>query len=124
MAMYYPSIPFLDSELGAYPNLVYMERSSNKIFGQLSYRWGECRSLTMLRLSNNNLTGEIPMSMGRLPRLGVLDLSSNNLEGDIPSELGSLKILFQLSLGNIAPWKHTTTNWSIFQPRAVGFVIK
>ncbi|KAI4968963.1 hypothetical protein ZWY2020_046293 [Hordeum vulgare] len=88
------------SELGVHPNLIYMDLSSNRLFGKLSSRWRESGNLTMLCLSNNNLTGEIPTSMGQLPWLGVLDLSSNKLEGDIPSELGNLRKLFQLSLAN------------------------
>uniref|UniRef100_M8BEM7 non-specific serine/threonine protein kinase n=1 Tax=Aegilops tauschii TaxID=37682 RepID=M8BEM7_AEGTA len=86
------------SEMGVYPNLVYMDMSSNKLFGQLSYHWGGCHNLTMLRISNNNLTGEIPTSLGQLSQLGILDLSSNKLEGEIPSALGNLRELFNLSL--------------------------
>ncbi|XP_048548670.1 MDIS1-interacting receptor like kinase 2-like [Triticum urartu] len=88
------------SEMGVYPNLVYMDMTSNNLFGQLSYHWGECHNLTMLRISNNNLTGEIPSSMGQLSQLGWLDLSSNKLEGELPSALGNLKNLFNLSLGD------------------------
>ncbi|XBH53557.1 hypothetical protein VPH35_076033 [Triticum aestivum] len=86
------------SEMGVYPNLVYMDMSSNKLFGQLSYHWGGCHNLTMLRISNNNLIGEIPTSLGQLSQLGILDLSSNKLEGEIPSALGNLRELFNLSL--------------------------
>uniref|UniRef100_A0A453GZU7 non-specific serine/threonine protein kinase n=1 Tax=Aegilops tauschii subsp. strangulata TaxID=200361 RepID=A0A453GZU7_AEGTS len=86
------------SEMGVYPNLVYMDMSSNKLFGQLSHHWGGCHNLTMLRISNNNLTGEIPTSLGQLSQLGILDLSSNKLEGEIPSALGNLRELFNLSL--------------------------
>ncbi|CAM0908269.1 unnamed protein product [Alopecurus aequalis] len=88
------------SEWGFYPNLVFMDMSSNNLFGQLSYRWGECRNLTMLKISNNNLFGKIPTSMGKLSQLEKLDLSSNKLEGEIPSALGKLKKLFTLSLAD------------------------
>ncbi|KAM0834990.1 hypothetical protein ACQ4PT_063225 [Festuca glaucescens] len=88
------------SELGVHPNLVYMDMSTNKLFGQLSYRWGECRNLTLLRFSNNNLTGKIPTSMGQLSQLEILNISSNKLEGELPSALGNLKKLFQLSVAN------------------------
>ncbi|KAI4964098.1 hypothetical protein ZWY2020_008392 [Hordeum vulgare] len=88
------------SEMGVYPNLVYIDMSSNNLFGQLSYQWGRCHNLTMLRISNNNLTGKIPASMGQLPRLGILDLSSNKLEGELPSALGNLRNLFNLSLAD------------------------
>uniref|UniRef100_A0A8I6WW39 non-specific serine/threonine protein kinase n=1 Tax=Hordeum vulgare subsp. vulgare TaxID=112509 RepID=A0A8I6WW39_HORVV len=88
------------SELGIHPNLLYMDLSSNKLFGKLSSHWRASGNLTKLCLSSNNLTGEIPTSMGQLPRLGVLDLSLNNLEGDIPSEMGNLNFLFQLNLAS------------------------
>ncbi|KAI4968966.1 hypothetical protein ZWY2020_046296 [Hordeum vulgare] len=88
------------SELGVYPNLLYMDMSSNKLSGQLSYHWGECPNLTKLGISNNNLMGKIPANIGQLSQLKVLDLSSNKLEGEIPSELGNLKNLFQLSLAD------------------------
>ncbi|KAM0840373.1 hypothetical protein ACQ4PT_059706 [Festuca glaucescens] len=85
------------SELGGHPNLVYMDMSSNKLFGQLSNRWRECRNLTMLRLSNNNLAGKIPEGMGELSQLELLNLSSNKLEGELPSAVGNLRKLSQLS---------------------------
>jgi Leucine-rich repeat (LRR) protein/tRNA A-37 threonylcarbamoyl transferase component Bud32 len=88
--------------MGAHPNLVYIDISSNKLFGKLSHRWGECYNLTMLRASNNNITGVIPSSIGKLSQLGVLDISSNKLEGHIPPEVGNITSLFSLSLsGNI-----------------------
>ncbi|XP_044954815.1 MDIS1-interacting receptor like kinase 2-like [Hordeum vulgare subsp. vulgare] len=86
------------SELGAHPNLVYIDMSSNKLFGQLSYHWGGCRELTKLAISNNNIMGRIPTSIGKLSQLKVLDLSSNKLEGKIPCEVGNLNNLFQLNL--------------------------
>ncbi|XP_044367750.1 MDIS1-interacting receptor like kinase 2-like [Triticum aestivum] len=86
------------SKMGVYPNLVYMDMNSNKLFGQLSYQWGGCHNLTMLRFSKNNLTGGIPASMGNLSQLGILDLSSNKLEGEIPGALGNLQKMFNLNL--------------------------
>ncbi|XP_037488522.1 MDIS1-interacting receptor like kinase 2-like [Triticum dicoccoides] len=88
------------SEMGCHPNLVYIDMRSNKLFGQLSYKWGECCKLDMLSISNNNITGKIPASMGQMFQLKKLDLSSNKLEGEIPSELGKLKKLFHLSLAD------------------------
>ncbi|KAM0884736.1 hypothetical protein ACQ4PT_030799 [Festuca glaucescens] len=84
--------------MGAHPNLVYIDISSNKLFGKLSHHWGECYNLTMLRASNNNITGVIPSSIGKLSQLGVLDISSNKLEGHIPPEVGNITSLFSLSL--------------------------
>ncbi|KAI4991535.1 hypothetical protein ZWY2020_039921 [Hordeum vulgare] len=88
------------SEMGFYPNLVYIDISSNKLFGQLSHRWGECHGLSMLRASENGITGVIPPSIGKLSQLRILDVSSNKLEGHIPPEIGNIMTLFNLSLGN------------------------
>ncbi|KAF7068003.1 LOW QUALITY PROTEIN: hypothetical protein CFC21_073803 [Triticum aestivum] len=88
------------SKMGLHPNLVYVDISSNKLFGQLSHRWGECYKLTMLRASNNNITGVIPPSIGQLSQLGILDVSANKLEGQIPLGIGNLTVLFNLSLSN------------------------
>ncbi|KAF7012925.1 unnamed protein product [Triticum aestivum] len=88
------------SEMGAHPNLVYLDMRSNKLFGQLSYKWGESHKLNKLSISNNNITGKIPASMGQMFQLQILDLSSNKLEGEIPSELGKLKKLFYPSLAD------------------------
>ncbi|VAH96148.1 unnamed protein product [Triticum turgidum subsp. durum] len=104
------------SEMGAYPNLVYIDMSSNKLFGQFSYHWGDSHNLTMLRISNNNLTGEIPTSMGQLSQLELLDLSSNKLEGELPSALGNLKNVFNLNLA------HNLLHGSI--PREMGALSK
>ena len=88
------------SEMGVYPNLVYIDISSNKLFGQLSHSWGECHGLSMLRASENGITGVIPPSIGKLSQLRILDVSSNKLEGHIPPEIGNIMTLFNLSLGN------------------------
>uniref|UniRef100_A0A8I6XLE4 non-specific serine/threonine protein kinase n=1 Tax=Hordeum vulgare subsp. vulgare TaxID=112509 RepID=A0A8I6XLE4_HORVV len=88
------------SKMGIHPNLVYVDISSNKLFGQLSHHWGECYKLTMLRASNNNITGVIPPNIGQLSQLGILDVSSNKLEGQIPLGIGNLTVLFNLILGN------------------------
>uniref|UniRef100_A0A0D9VH03 non-specific serine/threonine protein kinase n=1 Tax=Leersia perrieri TaxID=77586 RepID=A0A0D9VH03_9ORYZ len=88
------------SELGLHPNLVYIDMSSNKLFGRLSHRWGECTKLTYLHASNNHITGIIPSSMGKLSQLGSLDVSSNKIEGHIPPEIGNMVSLFYLSLEN------------------------
>ncbi|XP_072986438.1 uncharacterized protein [Typha latifolia] len=88
------------SDLGVYPNMKYMDLSSNRLFGQLSANWSGCYNLTLLSISNNNITGLIPPSFGNLSQLGLLDLSSNNLEGEIPRELGKLTRLTNLSLSN------------------------
>jgi len=86
--------------MGAHPNLVYIDISSNKLYGKLSHRWGECYKLTVLRASNNNITGVIPSSIGKLSQLGILDVSSNNLNGQIPPEIGNATMLFNLSLSH------------------------
>lgn len=86
------------SEMGVYPDLVYVDVSSNKLFGQLSHHWGDCHKLTMLRVSDNNITGVLPPSIGKLSQLRILDVSSNKLEGRIPLEIGNMTMLFNLSM--------------------------
>ncbi|KAM3196918.1 hypothetical protein ACQJBY_072547 [Aegilops geniculata] len=86
------------TKMGAHPNLVYIDISSNKLFGKLSHHWGDCYKLTMLRVSNNSINGVIPSSIGKLSRLGILDVSLNKLEGPIPQEIGNVTTLFNLSL--------------------------
>ncbi|XP_072963729.1 uncharacterized protein [Typha angustifolia] len=88
------------SNFGAYPNLVYIDLSFNRLSGTLSHYWGQCHNLTSLKISNNKLNGEIPHSIGQLSQLQLLDLSSNNLEGEIPKELGKSSQLYNLSLSN------------------------
>ncbi|XP_052143034.1 probable leucine-rich repeat receptor-like protein kinase At1g35710 [Oryza glaberrima] len=88
------------SELGLHPNLVYIDMSSNKLFGQLSHHWGECTKLTLLCASNNCITGTIPSSMGKMSQLRRFDVSSNKIEGHIPPEIGNLLSLFNLSLAS------------------------
>ncbi|VAI82053.1 unnamed protein product [Triticum turgidum subsp. durum] len=88
------------SELGIHPNMVYIDMSSNKLYGQLSNHWRDWHNLTKLNISNNNIMGNIPTSMGLLSQLKVLDLSSNKLEGELPSKLGNVKSLFHLSLAD------------------------
>lgn len=92
------------SKMGIYPNLVYIDISSNKLSGRFSHRWGECYKLTMLRASNNNISGAIPPSIGQLSQLRILEFSSNQLDGTIPPEIGKLLSLFNLSLGNNLLW--------------------
>uniref|UniRef100_A0A0D3F6A3 non-specific serine/threonine protein kinase n=1 Tax=Oryza barthii TaxID=65489 RepID=A0A0D3F6A3_9ORYZ len=86
--------------IALHPNLVYIDMSSNKLFGQLSPRWGECTKLTYLHVSNNRITGVLPSSLGKLSWLGSFDISSNKIEGHIPPEIGSMVSLFNLSLTN------------------------
>ena len=75
------------SKMGFHPNLVYIDISSNRLFGQLSKLWCECFKLTVMRALGNSITGVIPPTVGQLSQLGVLDLSSNQIEGHIPKEL-------------------------------------
>ncbi|XP_058092572.1 MDIS1-interacting receptor like kinase 2-like [Magnolia sinica] len=90
----------LNEVFGVHPHLYFIDVSNNRLFGELSPNWGECRSLTKLQFSGNIITGRIPREIGRLTRLGVLGLSSNRLVGEIPKELGRLTSLFNLNLSD------------------------
>ena len=58
--------------------------NNNKLYGELSEKWGQCHNLTRLNISNNKISGTLP----------------NHLVRKIPKELGQLKILFNLKLNN------------------------
>uniref|UniRef100_A0A0E0NGB0 non-specific serine/threonine protein kinase n=1 Tax=Oryza rufipogon TaxID=4529 RepID=A0A0E0NGB0_ORYRU len=95
------------SELGLHPNLVYIDMSSNKLFGQLSPRWGHIPpeigsmvSLFNLSLANNLLHGNIPEELGSLQNLEYLDLSLNNLSGPIQGSIENCLKLQSLRLGH------------------------
>ncbi|KAI8015071.1 MDIS1-interacting receptor like kinase 2 [Camellia lanceoleosa] len=88
----------ISEDLGAYPNLVYLDLSYNNFSGELSEIWGRFPNLTLLNLARNNITGSIPPGLGNSIQLHRLDLSSNCLVGEIPKEFGKLTSLEKLVL--------------------------
>ncbi|CAL5397136.1 unnamed protein product [Camellia sinensis] len=88
----------ISEDLGAYPNLVYIDLSYNNFSGELSEIWGRFPNLTVLSLARNNIIGSIPPGLGNSIQLHRLDLSSNRLVGEIPKEFGKLTSLEKLLL--------------------------
>ncbi|XP_028070746.1 MDIS1-interacting receptor like kinase 2-like isoform X2 [Camellia sinensis] len=88
----------ISEDLGASPNLVFMDLSYNNFSGELSEIWGRFPNLTLLNLARNNITGSIPPRLGNSIQLHRLDLSSNRLVGEIPKEFGKLTSLEKLVL--------------------------
>ncbi|CAL5339407.1 unnamed protein product [Camellia sinensis] len=88
----------ISEDLGAYPNLVYIDLSYNNFSGELSEIWGRFPNLTVLNLARNNITSGIPPGLGNSIQLHRLDLSSNRLVGEIPKEFGKLTSLEKLLL--------------------------
>ncbi|KAL3725027.1 hypothetical protein ACJRO7_030096 [Eucalyptus globulus] len=88
----------LTEDLGAYPDLKYIDLSYNQFYGELSSKWGCSHNLTSLRISSNNISGEIHPMIGNMAQLSVLDLSSNYITGEVPRELRRLTSLLELDL--------------------------
>ncbi|CAA3000985.1 MDIS1-interacting receptor like kinase 2-like [Olea europaea subsp. europaea] len=88
----------VSEEFGVFPNLKFMDLSSNNFYGELLSVWGSNKRLQALKIAKNNLTGNIPPEFGRLSQLQVLDLSSNQLRGEISKEIGKLTLLLNLYL--------------------------
>ncbi|CAL5384116.1 unnamed protein product [Camellia sinensis] len=88
----------ISEDLGASPNLVFIDLSYNNFSGELSEIWGRFPNLTLLNLARNNITGSIPPRLGNSIQLHRLDLSSNRLVGKIPKEFGKLTSLEKLVL--------------------------
>lgn len=99
-----------------YPNLNYIDLSNNKLYGELSSNWGNCKNVTGLQMANNNITGLLPPELGDLVKLEMLNFSFNQLVGEIPKELGKLSSMLTLHLqGNM---------FSGNIPREIGFFTK
>ncbi|KAM3707011.1 hypothetical protein ACJW31_03G192600 [Castanea mollissima] len=94
-----------------YPNLNYIDLSSNNLYGELSSKWGQCHNLTNLKISNNKISGlgvldlssnrNIPSEIGMLSVLEHCNLAANNLSGLIPKQLGQCSKLLFLNLRSL-----------------------
>ncbi|XP_062028304.1 probable leucine-rich repeat receptor-like protein kinase At1g35710 [Rosa rugosa] len=82
----------------SFPNLVYLNLSSNKLFDVIPPGISSLSKLIYLDLSVNQFSGKIPPEIGLLRSLTFLYLYENNLSGTIPMEIGNLKSLVNLTL--------------------------
>ncbi|KAI8556248.1 hypothetical protein RHMOL_Rhmol05G0237800 [Rhododendron molle] len=71
--------------------LVYLDLSNNRLFGELPYCLSHFKKASILSLASNNFLGEIPSSIGSLSQIKSLNLRDNNLSGEVPSSLKSCK---------------------------------
>ncbi|XP_024199512.2 receptor-like protein EIX2 [Rosa chinensis] len=79
--------------------LVYVDLSSNKLSGRISFLCtSKDRNLKFLDLSNNSFSGELPNCWKHLENLIILDLSNNAFSGKFPISIGSLASLETLKL--------------------------
>ncbi|XP_024170756.2 MDIS1-interacting receptor like kinase 2 [Rosa chinensis] len=78
--------------------LIYLDLSVNQFSGEIPPEIGLLRSLTFLYLDRNNISGTTPMEIGNLKSLVGLQLSTNHLSGSIPTTLGILTNLTTLYL--------------------------
>ncbi|XP_042495664.1 probable leucine-rich repeat receptor-like protein kinase At1g35710 [Macadamia integrifolia] len=90
----------ITGSFGVHPHLYYIDVSHNRLYGELSPKWGECKNLSGIKISGNNISGNIPPEFGHLTELGLLDLSFNKLVGEIPKALGGLSSLLSLYLND------------------------
>ncbi|CAA7026321.1 unnamed protein product [Microthlaspi erraticum] len=82
-----------------FPNLRYMNLSSNHFQGTIPSSIGEMESLQVLDMSSNGLYGELPTTfLGGCYSLKVLKLSNNRLQGGIFSKHANLTSLVGLFL--------------------------
>ena len=61
-----------------------IDRSTNKIYGEISSELFRLIKVQTLNLSYNQLTGTIPKTIGGMKNLESLDVSNNKLFGEIP----------------------------------------
>ncbi|CAL9007140.1 unnamed protein product [Prunus brigantina] len=91
-------------------NLVFLDISSNLIFGELPDCWIHFKKLVFLDLSNNSLFGKIPTTMGYLFRIETLRLNNNGFVGELPSQFKNCRNLTLFNLaenklsGSIPEW--------------------
>ncbi|KAK9017270.1 hypothetical protein V6N11_079750 [Hibiscus sabdariffa] len=71
----------------------------NQLFGHLTDKLGQFKSLVHLSLAQNRLSGPIPLSVGELSSLNFFDVSENQLNGTFSPSLGQLGNLETLNIG-------------------------
>jgi Leucine-rich repeat (LRR) protein len=88
----------LPLELSKMDMVLAIDLSSNNLSGTIPPQLKSCIALENLNLSHNSLEGTLPFSVGQLPYLRELDLSSNQLIGEIPQSLQVSPTLKHLNL--------------------------
>nr|POF00541.1 putative leucine-rich repeat receptor-like serine/threonine-protein kinase [Quercus suber] len=85
--------------LGQCVNLEILDLSHNKISGVIPSEVAGLRSLKLyLNLSSNHLYGPLPLELSKMDMVLAIDLSNNNLSGTIPTQLKSCIALESLNL--------------------------
>ncbi|GJR76524.1 leucine-rich repeat-containing protein [Tanacetum coccineum] len=78
----------------------FVDLSSNRFHGEISFLCQIYEQLSFLDLSHNSLTGEVPDCLWSVTELEVLNLGHNILSGRLPPSVGCLGQLEMLSLYN------------------------
>ena len=50
-----------------------MDLRNNKLYGELTEKWGQCHNLTRLNISNNKISGTLPLEFQKANKLQVFD---------------------------------------------------
>lgn len=83
-------------EIGFLINLHTLQINRNQLNGSIPQEIGQLKSLLVLSLKENRLSGPLPMSIGNLSKLQVLYIRDNQLSGSIPEVIGNLMNLVVL----------------------------
>ncbi|XP_034203754.1 receptor-like protein EIX2 [Prunus dulcis] len=92
------SISFLCSSAAI--GLVFLNLSSNNVYGQVPDCWTHLENLVMLDLSYNALSGKIPTTIGSVFRIETLKLKSNRFVGQLPVSLKNCTSLVVIDVGD------------------------
>ncbi|KAI5345443.1 hypothetical protein L3X38_013320 [Prunus dulcis] len=80
--------------------LVFLNLSSNNVYGQVPDCWTHLENLVMLDLSYNALSGKIPTTIGSVFRIETLKLKSNRFVGQLPVSLKNCTSLVVIDVGD------------------------
>ncbi|KAL4378143.1 hypothetical protein GQ457_02G033930 [Hibiscus cannabinus] len=108
-------------------NMLFLDISTNVLFGEIPDCWNQWQELKILNLGNNNLTGEIPSSLA-YTNLVELNLQNNSMFGELPSTLRNCSRLVILDLsenhfnGSVPAWiGHKLSNLVVLRLRSNNF---
>ncbi|KAH7518855.1 hypothetical protein FEM48_Zijuj09G0215500 [Ziziphus jujuba var. spinosa] len=91
----------LDSCFGClFDSLQVLRFASGQIYGHLTNKIGQFKTLTDLDLSFNSISGPIPASLGDLSSLRIVSLGYNHISETLPESLGQLVNLEDLDIHN------------------------
>ncbi|XP_060667295.1 receptor-like protein EIX2 [Ziziphus jujuba] len=89
----------LDSCSGCLSDSLQLLRlTDSQIYGHLTYKIGQFKTLISLDLSNNSISGPIPASLGNLSSLRDVSLVYNHISETLPESLGQLVNLERLEI--------------------------